>query len=296
VFQADQSRLVYAQSEPDYLHIDPKLANGILASLAQYTPLLNESAVDLEKTLTPNQDAGFVGRDDAEHQFVTEATKLEIIYEVQGGDTITGIADKFGLHVATIAQRNDISIDEIENLKPGDAIVIPAADTSDSKEWLIALNEKKEAARQAAIAAAEKSRRNTRSKSTTRNRVASGFEGSAGTNFMVPISHNGISRGVSRYHAGIDYRATTGTAVKAGQSGKVIETTGGWAGGFGISVLVDHGGGMTSRYAHLSRVAVSAGDSVGQGDVVGYSGNTGYSTGPHLHFEVRKGGSVVTPF
>lgn len=304
IFQADQDRLAFASaSASEYVHIDPKRANGIIASIDEYTPLIAESAIDLEKTFEPMEESGFVGRDDLEHQFATESTKLEITYTVQGGDSITEIANKFGLHVATIAERNDIDVDEIENIKPGQALVIPAQDTSDSNEWLVQLNEKKEEERQKAIAAAEAARKaaasqasKSRSKTTTRERVAGAFDGDAGTNFIVPISHNGISRGVSRFHAGIDYRATTGTPVRAAQDGRVVETTGGWAGGFGISILVDHGGGVNTRYAHLSEIAVSPGQTVSQGQTIGYSGNTGYSTGPHLHFETRKSGAVVSPF
>lgn len=297
VFQADQRRFVFASSGTQgYVDIDPTLANGVLASLDQYTPLIDESSIDLERVFEPASDVGFVRSRDAEGNFLTEPTKLEVQYVVKGGDTITGIADTFGLHVATIAERNNISIDEIENIKPGDTLIIPPADTSDSSEWLVKLNQKKESERQRALAQAEAARKSAHAKNTIRNRVAGNFEGSVGTNFIVPINHNGISRGVSRFHAGIDYRAPVGTAVKAGQAGRVIETTGGWAGGFGTSILVDHGGGVTSRYAHLSEIDVSPGQTVNQGDVIGRSGNTGYSTGPHLHFEVRRHGQVVSPF
>lgn len=299
VFQADQTRFVYAANATgDYLHVDPRLANGVLASLDEFTPLINESAVDLSKTLTASTDEGFVSASDVGNPFTTESTKLEVTYTVQKGDTISSIADKFGLHVATIAERNQIGIDKIENITPGSTLIIPPVDTSDSTEWLAELNQLKENERQKAIAAAEKARRATRgrSRSTSRQIALSGFDGSASSNFVVPIGHNGISRGVSRYHAGIDYRANVGTTVRAAQDGKVIETTGGWAGGFGNSILVDHGGGLTTRYAHLSEIDVSVGQVVSQGEAIGHSGNTGYSTGPHLHFETRKNGSVISPF
>ncbi len=297
IFQADQDRFAFAStSRAHFVNIDPSRANVVLASLDEYTPLIQESAVDLTKTLESSLDSGFVSAADTENPFITEATKLEVEYEVARGDTITGIADKFGLHVATIAQRNQISIDQIENLQPGQTLIIPPVDTSDSTEWLVKLNEKKEAERQRALAEAAKRRAQVAARSTTTSRVAGGFSRAAGMNFTVPIVHSGISRGLSSYHMGIDYRADTGTPVKAAQDGRVIETTGGWAGGFGISVLVDHGGGLTTRYAHLSKTAIGAGQTVAQGQVVGYSGNTGYSTGPHLHFETRSNGRAVHPF
>lgn len=295
IFQADQSHLAFASGpRAQFVNVNPAAANVVLASLDQYTPLIAESTVDLTETLRSEQDAGFVRALDSDQPFVTEPTKLEVAYTVAEGDSITGIADAFGLHVATIAERNEISVDEIEHLKPGDVLMIPPVDTSDSTEWLVKLNEKKEAERQRALAEAARRRSEIARRSTSR--VAGGFGRAAGMNFVVPIGHNGISRGLSSYHMGIDYRADTGTGVKAAQEGRVVETTGGWSGGFGISVLVDHGGGLTTRYAHLSRIAVSAGQVVAQGQVIGYSGNTGYSTGPHLHFETRSGGRAVNPF
>ena len=68
-----------------------------------------------------------------------------------------------------------------------------------------------------------------------------------------------------------------------------------YTGGYGNYTCVDHGGGLSSCYAHQSSYAVSSGDQVDQGEVIGYSGNTGSSTGPHLHFEIRVNGAAVDP-
>lgn len=304
LLQADQDRLAYASSSKGtYLNVDPASASAALAAIDAYTPILEEQGVDLSTALAGEDESGFVGGEDTEHPYLTTKTKLEQTYVVQRGDTITGIADKFNLHVATIAERNNISIEEIEKIKPDTSIIIPAEDTSDSTSWLVQLNEKKEEDRQKALAEAAKKRQQAKlakstgqGKATTRERVNSGYDRAAGMNFIVPINHNGISRGVSLFHAGIDYRAHTGTPVRSAQDGRVIEVTGGWAGGFGNSVLIDHGGGLTTRYAHLTKIEVAPGETVGQGQEVGLSGNTGNSTGPHLHFETRLNGRVVEPF
>jgi murein DD-endopeptidase MepM/ murein hydrolase activator NlpD len=95
-----------------------------------------------------------------------------------------------------------------------------------------------------------------------------------------------------RMHTGIDIAVGYGNPVVASASGNVIFA--GWMGGYGNFVIVDHGGGLSTAYAHLSSITAGGG-SVSQGQVVGYVGCTGHCFGPHLHFEVRVNGSAVDP-
>lgn len=96
-----------------------------------------------------------------------------------------------------------------------------------------------------------------------------------------------------RLHAGIDMAAPIGTPIRAAKSGVVIQS--GSMGGYGYAIVIDHGGGFTTLYAHQSRLVARDGQSVRQGELIGYVGNTGNSTGPHLHFETRVNGSPQNP-
>ena len=96
-----------------------------------------------------------------------------------------------------------------------------------------------------------------------------------------------------RMHEGIDIGAGYGTAIVAAASGTVISA--GWMGGYGNLIIIDHGGGLATAYAHQSSFAVGYGGQVSQGQTIGYVGCTGHCYGPHLHFEVRVTGAAVDP-
>lgn len=94
-------------------------------------------------------------------------------------------------------------------------------------------------------------------------------------------------------HAGVDFQADTGASVKSTGAGQVVAA--GMSGGYGNMVEIDHGQGITTRYGHLSSILVSVGDKVEAGSVIGRAGSTGRSTGPHVHYEVRRDGDAVDP-
>jgi len=97
----------------------------------------------------------------------------------------------------------------------------------------------------------------------------------------------------ARMHKGIDFGAALGTPIHAAADGQVRRA--GWAGGYGRQVRIDHGGGLATSYSHMSRMIVAPGTPVRQGQVIGYVGSSGLSTGPHLHYEVLRGGQAVDP-
>lgn len=102
-----------------------------------------------------------------------------------------------------------------------------------------------------------------------------------------------VGPGITRFHQGLDIGAPHGTPIRAGGSGTVIIA--GYNGGYGNFTCIDHGGALSTCYAHQSAIHVSVGQRVSQGQVIGLVGNTGYSFGAHLHFEVRVNGAAVQP-
>jgi murein DD-endopeptidase MepM/ murein hydrolase activator NlpD len=94
-------------------------------------------------------------------------------------------------------------------------------------------------------------------------------------------------------HAGMDFRVPYGLPVRASGAGKVVKA--GWNGGYGRMVEVEHADGLTTRYAHMSKISVAVGDEVQRGSIVGAVGSSGRSTGPHLHYEVRREGTAIDP-
>ena len=101
--------------------------------------------------------------------------------------------------------------------------------------------------------------------------------------------------GVYKNHGGTDIGASYGSAIYAADSGTVVYSSDGWNGGWGNYVMIDHGNGMQTLYAHMSSRAVSVGQTVSRGQTIGYVGSTGMSTGPHLHFEMYINGSRIDP-
>ncbi|BAY99017.1 peptidase M23B [Tolypothrix tenuis PCC 7101] len=99
--------------------------------------------------------------------------------------------------------------------------------------------------------------------------------------------------GYRRFHAGLDFAASYGSTIRAADSGTVIFA--GWYGGYGKAVIIDHSNGITTLYGHTSELFVSEGQGVQRGQAIAAVGSTGLSTGPHLHFEVRRNGTPVDP-
>lgn len=225
------------------------------------------------------------------------------IYVVREGDTLSQIADMFRVSVNTIRWANDMAPGEA--IQPGETLVIlpisGVRHTVKSGDTLASIVKKyggdlDEVVSYNSVAAdAELSVGDTifvpngevaTPKKSAGSRRASGGGPTLSGYFMKPL--NGIrTQGIHGYN-GVDIAAPVGTAIVAAASGEVIVSRGaGWNGGYGTYIVIRHGNGTQTLYAHNSQNIVYTGDTVVQGQVIAYVGSTGKSSGPHLHFEVR---------
>lgn len=111
---------------------------------------------------------------------------------------------------------------------------------------------------------------------------------------IFPLAYVKINQGFGLFHPGVDLGASIGDSIHPIKAGEVIEA-GYTRDGYGNTILIDHGNGMTSRYAHLSKIEVTKGEEVTTNMEIGKVGITGHSTGPHLHLEVRENGVALNP-
>lgn len=252
---------------------------------------------------------------------ISDKPRAEIIdYIVQPGDTVSGIADKFGISADTIRWENDLP--SIESIKPGQMLqILPVAGIAHKVshgETIYSIAKRYDVGPQGIVDWPFNSFSNDETFALAVGQTlivpdgvmpkATPWEPSrylaqkapeAGTvtgtgQFVWPVGGS-ISQRFSWYHKGIDISNSAAPGIVAADGGTVIIA--GWPSpwAYGNRVLIDHGNGFATLYAHLSRVYVSAGQRVGQGQLVGQMGSTGRSTGVHLHFEIRKGGVGVNP-
>ena len=258
-----------------------------------------------------------------------------VVYIVQRGDAMSKIADKFGISTASILYNNkDALNDDPHSLKPGMTLTIPpvdgiyyvwqAGDTLDkvanefnaNAEEIVnfpgnAVDLTNPDFKPGALVMIPGGSRDlldwsqfvptiTRGSNTGTSEIGGSACSSGGavgdgvfgwpTNGPHTISGNNYTAG----HLAIDIAATEGTPIFAADAGVVTEA--GWNNyGYGNVVMIDHGNGYVTVYAHLSQINVTVCESVGQGSLIGLAGNTGNSFGAHLHFEIRYGGANVNP-
>ncbi len=272
-----------------------------------------------EDEITPTEEA---------IEMVTKETAKNTVYEVQPGDTLSVIANSNGLYVADVVALNE-GLSENTVLHPGDQIIITVPEPEltvttieestyeedyfaevqyiDNDEWYTTdtvVRQEPVAGHHEVTALVTKEN----GKETGREIIAETVMAEPvpeiierGTQtpptYIKPLSGGRFSSGFKwrwgRQHKGVDWATPVGTSIFASCGGTVTQA--GWFSSYGNCVTIRHPDGNQTRYAHLSRVLVSVGQSVEQGERIALSGNTGRSTGPHLHFEIIVNGSQVDP-
>jgi murein DD-endopeptidase MepM/ murein hydrolase activator NlpD len=240
-----------------------------------------------------------------------------ITYTVRTGDTLYGIAEKFGISAETIMWANGELEYHPDLLKIGQVLVILPIDgiyhTVVQGDTLASIAQQYKVDISAIIECKYNSLESPYNisigqklivpggKKTYTPRVVHVYSGpipegaAKGSGSFVWPTSGTITQGFKPMHMAIDIGAPTGTAVVAADSGYVV--TAGWSEyGYGKYVVIDHGNGFQTLYAHLHTILVQLGQSVGKGEKIGTVGQTGRATGPHLHFEIRYNGVQRNPF
>jgi len=220
-------------------------------------------------------------------------TTRGIYYTIKAGDTLSDIARKFNQDTCKIAEINNIKGSVI---RKGGRIFIPDATSAPDDNTTIA---KKNVAK---VQTVENKRQNHTGSSAKKSNKKKGSV--AKVRFFMPLK-GPITSGfgyrsdpfsnskTKRFHCGIDIGAEIGTPVRAACDGRVIFS--GWKGSYGYMVAIAHNNNYITVYAHNSKNLVTAGDVIKKGQKIALSGNTGAVTGPHLHFEIRKGTVPINP-
>lgn len=205
-----------------------------------------------------------------------------VLHTVASGDDVTSIAQRYDADVGAIIARNGLAEDGA--IRIGQKLIVPDGELRVAPRRL---------AQQREEPSAEEEGEQAGEAGTAASRSAPPSVRAAGSGFLWPT----VSRHVSQYfgwrHTGVDIPNRGRPSVVAARSGKVSFS--GWLGGYGRLVILDHGDGLRTYYAHLGEAHAKTGETVSRGESIGRMGCTGRCTGPHVHFEVRSGGRPVNP-
>ncbi len=199
-----------------------------------------------------------------------------ILYTVKSGDTVSKLASKYGVDADKISSCNDVAT----GLKVGQKIVIPGA---------------RKIIEPKAVAVRSSANNSYTGLETIRNLIQAPAVRVSGSQMIWPTVGHTITQYFSWRHNGLDIANRVGTPIYAAGDGIVEIAAYGWNGGYGNTIVINHGGGKKTRYGHASKLFVKVGDEVTKGENIAAMGSTGHSTGPHLHFEILVNGARYNP-
>lgn len=277
---AAQNEDVATNSILEAAEASEETAKAVEPTLIEYTVKTSDTVEGIANTYGIKPSTITASNNLSANSALSEGQKLTfpsvdgIVYKIKGGETLWDLSNLYKVSSEEIIAAN--KLENPDKLKLDQTIIIPKA------EKFLAL----EATTSSSSKTSSSTKKSTTSKTTTvaLNRGARPASGSISSNF---------GERWGRDHNGVDIASPTGTNIYAYQSGKV--TFSGWKNGYGNVVIISHGNGMETYYGHCSKLLVKAGQSVEKGQHIAEVGSTGRSTGPHLHFEVRKGGTPINP-
>ncbi len=263
---------------------------------------------------TTQDESALISPEITDPETVVKKRDRVIDYVVQGGDTISTIAAKFGITTNTILWENNLSY--YSTIRPGQTIkILPLtgithkikkgeslkniankykADVNDIIEFNKLDSAEDIQIDQLVIVPDGVKKTVVASPSYSVKNIFSPPASISSSKLQWPTNSYRITQYYRWRHSGLDISNKTGQPAYAAETGKV-EAAGWNRGGYGYYVIINHGGGLKTLYAHLSKISVKNGQNVSRGSVIGAVGSTGRSTGPHLHFEVRVNGIRVNP-
>lgn len=197
-----------------------------------------------------------------------------VLYTVKKGDTLARIANTYGVDLEKILSCNNLG----NNLIVGQKIVVPGAKKINNT-----------------VAVSKPASTNYTGISVIKDLIKNPGVKATGNKMAWPTVGTRITQYFSWRHNGVDIANKIGTPIYAADSGTVVIAQGGYNGGYGNTIVIDHGGGKKTRYGHASKLFVKVGDQVEKGENIAAMGSTGRSTGPHLHFEVLINGARYNP-
>ncbi len=321
VFSQDEITVITADS------VIPVAARyvDVTAAVRQPTRIGKDFDFAANQVVLTENSGAFVSSSTIGGQAAYENSEIQQ-YTVREGDTISTIAQKFGVSTKTVLWSNNLTDDQAKRVRTGDTLwILPvtgvahkvksgetvasiAKKYSASEEDIIEFNDLLAAddlAEGVEIIVPDGKQPAPPPPPPSTTRIASFQQvftgGTPAANAVVSgtkLQWPTITRRISQYygyrHSGLDIDGEFGDPIYAPESGTVVSA--GWNGGYGLEVVINHGNGIVTRNAHMQKVFVSVGQSVGRGQTVGEMGSTGRSTGSHSHYEVIVNGRTTNPF
>jgi len=303
--------------------------SGSRPAVLQSTGLALGGRALIKPTIAPGSNNTGTNSDSTTTNIINRRSQ-PFTYEVEPGDVLGGIATKFGISIETILWANNLTARSV--IRPGDTLtILPTsgvlhtvksgdtlgliarlyrADITDivdqnniSSGGTIQIGQQLIIPGGTRIAVATPVARPTTPTTPSPSRPATpttpappSTANPSQSGYIWPTNVRTITQYYGWRHTGVDIAGPVGSPLYASKAGTVVTSQCGWNGGYGCYIIIDHGDGFQTLYAHASELYVSVGESVTQGQTIAAMGSTGRSTGPHIHFEIRVGGRHVNPF